>query len=30
MEIVQILFIHNLYISLINIMHWKHIWHTNL
>jgi hypothetical protein len=30
MEIVKNSFIHNLYISRINIMHWKHIWHMNL
>ncbi len=27
MEIVQNSFIHNLYVSSINIVHWKHIWH---
>jgi hypothetical protein len=30
MEFVQNLFIHNLYISHINIVHWKHIWDMNL
>jgi hypothetical protein len=30
MEFMQKKFIHNLYISQIDIMHWKHIWHTYL
>jgi hypothetical protein len=30
MEIVQKTFIHNLYVLDINIMYWKHIWHTYL
>jgi hypothetical protein len=30
MEIVQNLFIHNSYVSHIDIVHWKHIWHTDL
>jgi hypothetical protein len=30
MEIMQNSFIHNFYISHIDIMHWKHIWHTYL
>jgi hypothetical protein len=30
MEIVQNLFIHNLYILHIDIMHWKRVWNTNL
>jgi hypothetical protein len=30
MEIMQNLFIYNLYVSCIDIMHWKHIWHTDL
>jgi hypothetical protein len=27
MEIMQNLFIHNLYVSYTDIVHWKHIWH---
>jgi hypothetical protein len=30
MEIVKILFIHTLYVSHIDIMHWKHILHMDL
>jgi hypothetical protein len=30
MEIMQILFIYNMYVSCIDILHWKHIWHMNL
>jgi hypothetical protein len=30
MEIMQNSFIHNLYISRIDIVHQKHIWHTDL
>ncbi len=30
LEIMQNSFIHNLYVSHINIMHWKHIWNMNL
>jgi hypothetical protein len=30
MEFMQNLFIHNLYISHINIVHWKHVWDMNL
>jgi hypothetical protein len=30
MEIVQKNFIHNLYVSHTNIVHWRHIWHTDL
>jgi hypothetical protein len=29
MKIVKNLFIHNLYISHTNIVHWKHIWHMD-
>jgi len=30
MEIVQKMFIHNLYILHTNIVHWKHIWDMDL
>jgi hypothetical protein len=30
MKIVQNSFIHNLYISYTDIVHWKHIWHIDL